>query len=67
MAKDWRCLIGLHDWREVEMPDRDKCAECTRCGSAIGAASSPGRRASGVGATPRRALAASSRSGWRPA
>jgi len=32
MAKDWRCLIGLHDWREVEMPDRDKCAECTRCG-----------------------------------
>jgi hypothetical protein len=32
MAKDWRCLIGRHDWREVEMPDRDKCAECTRCG-----------------------------------
>jgi hypothetical protein len=32
MAKDWRCLIGLHGWREVEMPDRDKCAECTRCG-----------------------------------
>ena len=31
-GKDWRCLIGLHDWREVEMPDRDKCAECTRCG-----------------------------------
>jgi hypothetical protein len=32
MAKDWRCLMGWHDWREVEMPDRDKCAECTRCG-----------------------------------
>ena len=32
MAKDWRCLIGRHDWREVQMPDRDKCAECTRCG-----------------------------------
>lgn len=32
MAKDWRCLMGLHDWREVQMPDRDKCAECTRCG-----------------------------------
>jgi hypothetical protein len=35
MAKDWRCLIGWHDWREVEveMPEgRDKCAECTRCG-----------------------------------
>jgi len=32
MAKDWHCLIGLHDWREVELPDRDKCAECTRCG-----------------------------------
>jgi len=26
MAKDWRCRIGSHDWREVEMPDRDKCA-----------------------------------------
>jgi hypothetical protein len=32
MARDWRCLVGWHDWREVEMPDRDKCAECTRCG-----------------------------------
>jgi hypothetical protein len=32
MAKDWRCLIGRHDWREVQMSDRDKCAECTRCG-----------------------------------
>jgi len=28
----WRCRIGRHDWREVEMPDHDKCAECTRCG-----------------------------------
>src|SRR5262249_9277021 len=26
----WRCWIGLHHWREVEMPDHDKCAECTR-------------------------------------
>jgi hypothetical protein len=32
MSRDWRCLIGWHDWREVEMPDHDKCAECTRCG-----------------------------------
>jgi hypothetical protein len=32
MAKDWRCLIGRHDWREVETPDHDKYAECTRCG-----------------------------------
>lgn len=34
MARDWRCLIGRHDWREVEIkkPDRDKYAECTRCG-----------------------------------
>ena len=31
-SKDWRCRIGRHDWREVEMPDRDKCAECARCG-----------------------------------
>jgi hypothetical protein len=28
----WRCRIGWHNWREIEMPDRDKCAECTRCG-----------------------------------
>ena len=28
----WRCRLGWHDWREVEMPDRDKRAECTRCG-----------------------------------
>jgi hypothetical protein len=27
----WRCRIGLHTWREVEMPDHDKYAECTRC------------------------------------
>ena len=32
MAKDGRCLIGWHDWREVEMPDREAGAECTRCG-----------------------------------
>jgi hypothetical protein len=25
-------LLGRHDWRAVEMPDHDKCAECTRCG-----------------------------------
>jgi hypothetical protein len=30
--KHWRCLIGQHDWREVTTPDRDKYAECTRCG-----------------------------------
>ena len=28
----WRCRIGWHDWRAVETPDRDKYAECTRCG-----------------------------------
>ena len=32
MSKDWHCRIGRHDWREVEMPDHDKCSECTRCG-----------------------------------
>ena len=32
MARHWRCLIGRHDWRTVETPDRDKYAECTRCG-----------------------------------
>jgi hypothetical protein len=32
MARDWRCLMGRHDWRTVETPDRDKYAECTRCG-----------------------------------
>jgi hypothetical protein len=32
MAKNWRCLIGQHDWHTVETPDRDKYAECTRCG-----------------------------------
>jgi Transposase IS116/IS110/IS902 family len=53
MPRDWRCLIGWHDWREVEMPDRDTCAACTRWGRAIGAASSHTRRASGMGATPR--------------
>jgi hypothetical protein len=31
MARHWRCLIGRHDWREVETPDRDKYAECTSC------------------------------------
>ena len=28
----WRCRIRWHDWRAVETPDRDKYAECTRCG-----------------------------------
>jgi hypothetical protein len=28
----WRCRIGFHDWRAVETADRDKYAECTRCG-----------------------------------
>ena len=32
MAKDWRCLIGRHDRRVVETDNRDKYAECTRCG-----------------------------------
>ena len=32
MAKDWRCLIGRHDWRVVETDNRDKYAECSRCG-----------------------------------
>jgi len=34
MSKNWRCLIGRHDWREVQAkpPDRDKYAECARCG-----------------------------------
>jgi hypothetical protein len=32
MAKDWRCLIGRHDWRVVEAAHKDKYAECTRCG-----------------------------------
>jgi hypothetical protein len=42
MAKDWRCLIGRHEWRVVETAtrtpgldhphrDRDKYAECLRC------------------------------------
>jgi hypothetical protein len=32
MAKDWRCLIGRHDWRVVETAHRDKYSECGRCG-----------------------------------
>jgi hypothetical protein len=32
MAIHWRCLIGRHDWREVETPGGDTFAECTRCG-----------------------------------
>jgi hypothetical protein len=32
MAKDWRCLIGRHDWRVVETATRDKYSECVRCG-----------------------------------
>jgi hypothetical protein len=31
MARDLRCLIGRHDWREIMTPDRDKYSECTRC------------------------------------
>jgi predicted nucleic acid-binding Zn ribbon protein len=30
--KDWRCLLGRHDWRLVKTADRDKYSECTRCG-----------------------------------
>ena len=41
--KDWRCLVGRHDWRVVTtgdalmgarwpVIDRDKYSECTRCG-----------------------------------
>ena len=32
MSMGWRCRIGRHDWREVEMPDRDRYAECSACG-----------------------------------
>ena len=32
MAKNWRCLIGRHDWREAKSPEGYKYAECTRCG-----------------------------------
>jgi hypothetical protein len=28
----WRCRLGWHDWHEVQMPDHDRCAECSRCG-----------------------------------
>jgi len=31
MSGNWRCLIGWHDWREVETADRDHYAECNRC------------------------------------
>ncbi len=31
MARDWRCLIGRHDWQTVETADRDKHAESSRC------------------------------------
>ncbi len=31
MARNWRCLIGRHDWREAKTPDGYKYAECTRC------------------------------------
>jgi hypothetical protein len=57
MARDWRCRIGLHDWREVQMPDRDKCAECTRCGKRDWRRLLTRTGGSGVGATSRRALA----------
>jgi hypothetical protein len=33
MPRDWRCRIGWHDRHEVQMPDHDKCAQCTRCGN----------------------------------
>jgi hypothetical protein len=32
MARNWSCLMGRHDWRVAETPDRDKYAECNRCG-----------------------------------
>jgi hypothetical protein len=32
MARNWRCLLGRHEWREVRTPDRDRFAECSRCG-----------------------------------
>jgi len=32
MPKDWRCWVGLHDWRAIETADHDKYAECTKCG-----------------------------------
>jgi len=32
MAKSWLCVIGRHDWRAVETRDRDRYAECIRCG-----------------------------------
>ena len=32
MAKDWRCLLGLHRWRLVHTADRDQYSECIRCG-----------------------------------
>ena len=30
--KDWRCLIGRHQWRLLEKADHDKYSECARCG-----------------------------------
>jgi hypothetical protein len=32
MTTHWQCLIGRHDWHVVQTPDRDKYAECSRCG-----------------------------------
>ncbi len=32
MARNGRCLIGRHDWREAKSPEGYKYAECTRCG-----------------------------------
>jgi hypothetical protein len=32
MARDWRCLVGRHDWHAIETPDRDTYAKCMRCG-----------------------------------
>src|SRR5262245_27339811 len=28
----WRCLIGRHDWRLVELADGFRYSECFRCG-----------------------------------
>src|SRR5690348_4571330 len=32
VRRNWRCLVGSHDWRTVHAADRDKYAECRRCG-----------------------------------
>ena len=42
MAKDWRCLIGRHEWRvvEVKKPDRDRSQSALDVESATGFAPS---------------------------